>query len=268
MSALALIAGQGRLPALLAGHLQAAGRAFTVFAPDGFAPDGLSARTFRFEHLGSLIAGLRGDGFAQVCLAGAVRRPRLDPAALDAATRPLLPRILSAMGQGDDALLRMVVGLFEDAGLQVLGAHQVMPGLVAAPGALTDPPAPGLIQDASRGDAILAALAPLDLAQAVVVSDGHCLGIEALPGTAALLDFVARTRLPGAPGPGGVLVKRSKPAQDPRIDLPSVGPDTVAQARAAGLAGICVEAGRVLLIDRAAMVAAAAGAGICLWAAP
>nr|WP_275981991.1 UDP-2,3-diacylglucosamine diphosphatase LpxI [Frigidibacter sp. ROC022] len=261
-----MIAGQGRLPALLTAHLQAEGRAVTVFAPQGFTPEGVAAELFRFEHLGSLIAGLAAEGYDSVCLAGAARRPRFDPAALDAATAPLVPRIMAAMAQGDDGLLRFVIGLFEEAGLQVVGAHELMPSLVALPPG----PAPdaGMQSDAGRGAAILAALGPLDVGQACVVAGGHCLGIETLQGTAALLDFVARSRgLLDLP-PGGVLVKRSKPGQDLRIDLPAIGPDTLDQATAAGLGGICAEAGRVMFLDRDRLFAEAEQRGLRIWASP
>lgn len=262
----ALIAGQGRLPRLLAAHLTAEGRPFTIFALQGFEPEGVAAQVFRFEHLGSLIAGLAGDGHSCVCLAGAVQRPRFDPAALDAATAPLVPRLVAAMAQGDDGLLRFVASLFEAEGLRVVGAHELMPDLVAAlPGPA---PAARQIADARRGAAILAALGPLDVGQACVVAGGLCLGIETLPGTEALLAFVAGSRTLMALPPGGVLVKRAKPGQDLRIDMPAIGPDTLAQAAAAGLTGICVEAGRVMFLDRERLFAEAARHGLLIWTSP
>ncbi len=262
MSRLALIAGQGRLPLLLAEHLAAGGIDHRVFAMQGFAPDGLAAESFPVEHLGSVIARLAAEGYARVCFAGAVRRPQFDPARLDAATAPLVPGIAAAMRQGDDALLRHVIALFEAGGLEVVGAGTLRPDLIAAPGVLAGTPGPALVADAARAGAILDALAPLDVGQAAVVAQGLCLGIETIQGTAALLDFVGQTR----PGSAGVLAKRAKPGQDRRIDLPSVGPQTIEQAARAGLAGIAIEAGAVLLLDRDATCAAADAAGIALWA--
>src|SRR5690606_19501026 len=140
-----------------------------------------------------------------------------------------------------------VAAVFEERGLAVVGAHQIRPDLVAPAGALTRrAPGPALEADAARARAILDALAPLDVGQGAVVAQGLCLGIETLPGTEALLDFVARTR----PGSGGVLAKRPKAGQDLRLDMPAIGPETVDQALAAGLAGIAVAPGRVLILDR------------------
>jgi DUF1009 family protein len=261
MSRLAMIAGAGRLPAALAAALPEPPR---VLALHGFVPEGLAAESFRFEHLGTVLARLRDEGVTDVVLAGAVRRPDVDPAMIDAATAPLLPALVAAMREGDDRILRAIIATFEAAGLRVRGVADLAPSLVVREGALAGTASPRDLGDAGRGRAILDALAPLDLGQACVVAGGLCLGIEALPGTAALLDFVAGTRT----GTGGVLVKWPKRGQDRRADMPVIGRDTVAQAAAAGLSGIALAADGVLVLDRAETVAAAAAAGIAIWAEP
>lgn len=263
MSALALIAGQGRLPRLIAGRLRGAGERVSVFSLEGFVPEGVASESFRIEHLGTLLRQLREAGFDRLCLAGAVRRPRLDPALVDAESAGAVARIAGAFGRGDDALLRVVVQIFEEAGLRVVGAHELLPSLLAVEG-----PSPGgqLALDAARGRAVLDALGPLDLGQGCVVAQGQVLAIETLPGTEAMLAFVARTRVPGSKG--GVFVKRAKPGQDLRVDMPAIGPDTVEQALAAGLSGICLQAGHVLLLDRDLIEEKARASGLALWAEP
>ena len=112
------------------------------------------------------------------------------------------------------------------------------------------------------------ALGAVDVGQGAVVAQGLCLGVEALPGTDAMLDFVAHTGAtlrPDPKGARGLLYKAPKPGQDRRVDLPAIGPATVAQAAAAGLAGIAWAAGGVLLLDRAATIAAAQESGLFLW---
>ncbi len=108
----------------------------------------------------------------------------------------------------------------------------------------------------------------VDVGQAAVVAQGLCLGIEALPGTDALLDFVAATggRLrPDPNGARGLLYKAPKPGQDLRADMPSVGPETVRRAAAAGLGGIAWAAGGVLVLERDETIAQAQAAGLFLW---
>nr|WP_124111879.1 UDP-2,3-diacylglucosamine diphosphatase LpxI [Palleronia sp. THAF1] len=237
----------------------------------GFAPDG--AESFRLEHLGSFLAGLRARGTKRIVFAGSLRRPSIDPTAIDAATAPLVPRLAMAMRQGDDALLRAVISVFEEAGLSVIGPTDLIPDLLPAQGVLTraepDSDAQG---DADRATALLRATGPADLGQGVVVASGQVLALEALPGTDWMLESVAALRGDGPlarPVPvGGLLMKRPKPGQDRRIDLPVIGPDTVRRAAAAGLHGIAIEAGGVMILDRAETVAAADDAELFLSVVP
>jgi DUF1009 family protein len=259
MGARAIIAGRGALPGLL---LEGAPAHVVAFAGVDVAVTGKGRIEARFERLGALFDALADTGITEVCFAGAMARPPLDPTALDAVTTALMPRLMAAMAKGDDALLRDIAAVFEDRGLAVLGAHALRPDLVADAGCLAGDPLPPA--DVARARAVLDALGPLDVGQGAVAARGQVLGIETLQGTDAMLDYVART----APGSGGVLVKRPKPGQDLRFDMPAIGPDTVRRAAAAGLGGIEIAAGSVLLLDRDAVLQACAETGLSLWAAP
>lgn len=264
MSRTAIIAGAGHLPATLATALQAP----LVCALDGFAPSGLTADlVFRVERLMPFLRALEDAGVSRVVFAGAVQRPRLDPSLFDPATAQMVPRLLAAMQAGDDATLREVVAIFEEAGFAVVGAQDVAPDLVPGPGGLAGAPTGADERDAARAAAIVAALGAVDVGQGAVVAQGLCLAVEALPGTDAMLDWVAQTaRRPDPNGAKGVFYKAPKPGQDRRIDLPALGLETLKRAHAAGLAGIAFEAGGVILLDRAAMVAEADRLGLFLWA--
>ena len=254
----ALICGSGRLGAALAARLDEP----VLAALEGFAPDGLAVETFRLERLVPFLDSLLDRGVTQMAFVGAVRRPPLDPELFDRRTAMLVPRMAAAMQQGDDALLRQVIAVVEEAGLDVIGLADLAPDMVPAAGIITGHPTPRDEGDASRAAAIVAGLGVLDIGQGAVVSAGLCLAVETLPGTEPMLDFVRQTRS----GQGGVLWKAPKPGQERRIDLPAVGPDTVKQAVAAGLSGIAWEAGGVVLIDRDETIAAADAAGLFLWA--
>ncbi|MDT8855392.1 UDP-2,3-diacylglucosamine diphosphatase LpxI [Paracoccaceae bacterium Fryx2] len=265
---LAIIAGRGALPGLLVAALP--GPAPLVAALDGFAPDGLTPDiTFRVERLALFLRHLEDCGVTRVVFAGAVQRPRLDPALFDPATAQMVPQLLAAMQGGDDATLRGVIAIFEEAGFAVLGLADLAPGLLADTGVLgARAPSAADLRDAARGRAILDALAPVDVGQGCVVAEGLCLGIETIYGTDALLAFVASHRADLAPARGGVFTKRAKQGQDLRTDLPAIGPATIASAAAAGLGGLCLQAGRVIVIDRAEVLARADAAGLALWAEP
>jgi DUF1009 family protein len=259
---LALIAGQGALPAAVIAALPA--RPF-VCALDGFAPDGTQVDvTFRLERLAPLLRDLEARGITNVAFAGAVQRPCLDPGLFDAATAQMVPRILAAMGQGDDGALRAVVGIFEEAGFAVLGVGDIAPALIPGAGVYAGAVAGGIEADALRAEVIVAALGAVDVGQGCVVAQGQCLAVEVISGTDAML--AGLSTLGALRGAGGVFYKAAKPAQDRRMDLPTLGPATVENARCAGLGAIVWRAGDVICLDLPSMIAAATAAGITLWA--
>ncbi len=257
---LALIAGRGTLPAQVA---QAQASAPLIVTLEGYALDGLDPDiVFRLEHLGSLLVELGHRGVTDVCLCGSVDRPQVDPSAIDAATLPLVPLIQAGLAKGDDGALRTLMDLFEQTGFTVRAAQDLLPDLIATAGVLSRAaPTARIREDARRGLQVLAALAPLDVGQSCVVSGGQILAIEALGGT----DFMLST-LPDTPlRDGAVLVKGPKTGQDRRADMPTIGPDTVATAAAAGLAGIVIDAGGVILLDPDEAIEQANAAGLLLW---
>lgn len=265
MTRTAIIAGAGGLPAALMAAMEA--RPF-VAALEGFAPAGVTPDLwFRVERLVPFLRALEDEGVSRVCFAGAVQRPRLDPALFDPDTAAMVPRLLAAMGQGDDATLREVLAIFAEAGFALAGVAEIAPALVPGAGVLC-----GTVTDRDRADAaraaeIVAALGRVDVGQGAVVQQGLCLAVEALPGTDAMLAAVAA--IPAGLRPArakGLFYKAPKPAQDRRIDLPALGVETVRRAAAAGLGGIVWEAGGVICLDLPAMVAEAGAAGLFLWA--
>ncbi|MBD3679293.1 MAG: UDP-2,3-diacylglucosamine diphosphatase LpxI [Rhodobacteraceae bacterium] len=264
---LALIAGEGRLPVLLAEHLAAQGRAFQLCELEGFPaenPTGAEVIRFRVERLGSFLSTLKKRGVTEVCFAGRVQRPKLDPKKVDLATMPLVPRMLSAIKAGDDGALRQVIAIFEGAGLSVIGAHDILPDLLPPVGNLTSQrPDDRARKDATRGAAIVAAMGVADVGQSCVVAAGQALAIEALPGTDRMLAALAADR-DGLPD-GGIFFKAPKPSQDRRVDLPVIGPATIRAAAKARLTGVVIEAGGVMVLDRDDTVAAAEEAGLFLW---
>ncbi|WP_171211520.1 LpxI family protein [Ruegeria sp. HKCCA5426] len=246
---LALIAGTGALPDEVVGHLETKP---IICAMEGFTPDKLTADiVFPLEHLGSFIADLKGRGVTEICMAGAVKRPQINPSRIDAATMPLVPVIQQALMSGDDSALRAVIGILEESGLTVRAAHEIAPALLPQLGCLTNTqPSDGDLADADRAAGILRAMGTADIGQACAVSKGQALAIESIFGTDWMLQSL--TQRPDAGG--GVLFKAPKPDQDRRADLPTIGPGTVSGAVAAGLTGIVIEKGGVIVLDQARVI--------------
>jgi DUF1009 family protein len=263
MTRIAVIAGKGRLAPAVVQSLDNP----AIYALDGFAPEGLQATTFRLERLLPFIDELIDQGIQKVIFAGAIRRPKLDPEAFDPRTAQIVPRILMAMQSGDDAALRTVLDVFEENDLTICSVKDICPDLIPDSGVITGEPSAADKRDVACAAQILSQTGPLDLGQGAVVAQGLCLALETLPGTQAMLQFAAlhQAMKPNPHGAKGIMYKAPKPDQDRRIDLPTIGPDTVDQAADAGLAGIAWQAGGVILLDRPETVRRAQAAGIFLW---
>ncbi len=294
---LALIAGRGQLPEKVVAALR---ERPVICAMEGTPPDRLDPDlVFRLETLGTLLLTLGVRGVTEVCFCGAIDRPTLDPARLDAETRPLVPIFMEALAKGDDGALRAAIHLFERTGFAIRAAHEIAPQIVARAGIPTRrQPRSGHRGDADLGDHVLAEMGAADAGQACVIRKGKVLAREARSGTDAMLAGLAgafeRPRegdpllwgfnpdgalsdagaawlrdLAGeahdAPGAGAILYKGPKPQQDRRIDLPTIGAGTAIAAAQAGCDGIVIEAGGVIVLDEARVVAILDAMHMFLW---
>jgi hypothetical protein len=275
MSKLGLVAGGGGLPLALAEHCRTVGRAYFVIRLRGFAEPAMDAHpgdVAGIAEIGRIVHLARAAGCEALCFAGSVRRP--DFAALKPDLRGLawLPGAVMAARNGDEALLRFLMGEFEKEGFAIEGAHEVMGDLTLPAGPLGRfAPRPEHGIDIARALDIARSIGALDIGQAAVVCDGLVLAVEAQEGTDALLRRVAElpADVRGAPGRRkGVLAKVAKPIQEDRVDLPTIGLATIAGADCAGLAGVVGVTGKMLVVDRAAVAAAADAAGLFVAGVP
>ena len=270
MGALGIIAGGGDLPRAVAQSVSADGRKVFVMALTG-SVTGEWLADFPHEW-GS--PGAPGQAFTAFCregvtdflLAGQVNRPKFSEMKLDTKGMLLLPRAVAAARQGDDALLRVLVRFFEDEGLKVISVAQAAPGLVCGEGVLGSlSPKDEHRADIAAAFKIVQALGALDVGQGAVVCDGLTLAVEAAEGTDAMLARIPQLResLRGNENNRrGVLVKGLKPTQDGRTDMPVVGIATLRGAADAHLAGIALEAGASLILDKTAVAAEADRLGL------
>ena len=295
---LALIAGTGALPPALVARLT---QRPLICCLRGFEPAVAPDISFRMEHLGSFLATLKLRGVTDICMAGAVRRPPIDPSQIDSATMPLVPKVQAALTQGDDGALRVIIGIMEDAGFNVVAAHQIVPELLPASGVRTKMgPASRHTRDAFAGEGCVTEMGFTDTGQACVIRDGNVVVREDAHGTDAMLQklFLPYNRQSMAFDPlewamdmvvdltkdvknwliahphkpdtslGGILFKAPKPTQDRRADLPLIGPHTAMAAAEAGLDGIVIEAGGVMVLDLPAVRRILDAQGMFLWVRP
>jgi DUF1009 family protein len=258
------------VPGIVAAAAERAGRPALILGLEGESDPSIS--TFRhawvkWGELGRVDTLIREHGATEIVLVGTIgKRPDFRSISLDAMALKSLPRLAGITFGGDDSVLSKAVRFLESLGHRVVGAHEIAPELVAGASPLTRR-TPSRSEREDIALAIQAALAVgnLDAGQAAVALDGRIVALEGAEGTDAMLARVAELRAAGrvsSKGRVGVLAKCAKPRQDLRVDMPTVGSKTVERAAAAGLAGIAVEAGRVMIIEREATVRLADEAGL------
>ncbi len=270
MTVLGIIAGGGDLPRAVAQSAQADGRKVFVVALTG-SVTGNWIEEFPHEWgspgaPGQAFKAFRAAGVSDFLLAGQVDRPDFSQMKLDMKGVLLLPRALKAARQGDDGLLRFIMTMFEEEGFRGVGVAEAAPGLICGEGDLGRlSPSEDLRADMTRAFAIVKALGAMDVGQAAVVCDGLPLAVEAAEGTDKMLQRVGdlREAIRGtAQKKRGVLVKALKPTQDAKTDLPVIGIATLERAASVGLAGIGLQAGGALIVDKQAVAARADALGL------
>ena len=272
---IAILAGSGDLPRLLAEAIRQAGDEPVIFPIAGEADiadfAGFTAHKIRWGEIGGFLRLIRDTGCREAVLIGGVtRRPDIKTLRPDLGALAMLPRILRMLRRGDDGALSEIADMFAEKGITLVDPFSVAPDLALPQGLVAgrNPPA-DLQADMKQAAEAARAIGRLDIGQAAVAVGGRVVALEGAEGTDGMLERVTQLRVAGRIAKnGGVLVKCMKPNQDPRLDLPGIGPKTAAAARRAGLEGLAGEAGRALLAGRAETIVAFEEEGLFLIGLP
>ena len=266
MGSIGLIAGSGQLPELFARAAKARGLAVHAVGHRGETDPGLAGLVdsldwVRVGQAGHVLAALQRHGVRQAVMAGGIGRVRsLSQARLDAGAVRILSRVRTWR---DDELLRAIAAHFEAHGVTIVSPTDYVPEVLAQPGHLAGPePTPEQWRDVQLGLSVAGALGRADVGQAVVVKSGTVVAVEAVEGTDECIRRGGRLG-----GPGTVVIKRLKPGQDTRFDLPAVGPVTLEVMREVGARVLAVEAGATVVLDAQLVFTWARAYGISLVAA-
>lgn len=248
---LGLLAGGGELPNSILAACQAEGRPVFVVTFEGQpSPEPrLISKNQHFQAnlgaVGKVLKVLKDADVESVVMAGNLHKPALFDLRLDWKGAQALAKLSL---HHDDALLRAVCEILEGQGFKVMAPHDLLPELLAGQGLLTrHKPTTTELEDARQGYRVAKVLGAEDIGQAIVIKNKVVIGVEAVEGTDRLLTRCADLR---GKKQGGVLVKVSKPQQDQRLDLPSIGPKTIEMLAQHGYAGVALEAGATLILER------------------
>ncbi|RKH18632.1 LpxI family protein [Corallococcus sp. CA047B] len=263
MERIGLIAGNGQLPFLFARAARARGLDVVVAAHRGETDPALEAEVGHFSwvrvgQVDRIQKVFRQAGVTQAAMAGGIGRVKaLSDARPDLGAVRIISRLRSFR---DDALLRAVAADFEARGITIIAPTDFLGEVLCPEGLLAGPALkPAQEKDVALGREVAVLLGQADVGQTVVVRDGHVLALEAVEGTDETIRRGAKLG-----GPGAVVVKRCKPEQDLRFDLPAVGPRTLEVMDEVGARVLALEVGRTVLLDAPALFAGATARGISL----
>ncbi len=283
-SPVGIVAGNGTLPLALAERARALGLGVTVVAYRGEADPRIEAlatscQWITIGQLGRMRSFLKKSGAREVIFAGGIRRPRLfSGVRLDFAAISLIARLGSVK---DDVLLRGVSRELEACGLRVIGADVLLEDIAPEPGLLTSRDfSPEEKKQAAIGWEAARHIGSLDIGQTVVAREGVVVAVEAIDGTDATILRAGTLTLGGSGGVreraeagtcrhgrGAVVVKLCKPHQDTRLDLPTIGCDTIEIMARADASALVIEARKTIVLDPAEVVRKANEYGIAIRAA-
>jgi DUF1009 family protein len=209
--------------------------------------------------LGKCIETLRGAGVHEAVMAGQVKHRQIFS---DVVPDLKLMTVLARLAiKNTDSLIGGVADALEREGIVLLPSTALLKEELASAGAMTRrAPSRDALRDIDYGRRVALALGALDLGQTVAVKEGAAVALEAMEGTDEVIRRAGRIA-----GPGVTVVKVAKPRQDPRFDVPVVGPGTLEAMRESGAATLAVDAGQTLLIDKAELLSAADRAEIAVW---
>jgi DUF1009 family protein len=283
MQKLGLIAGNGRFPFLLLDAARAHNLAVVVAAINEETDPEINARAaadpnirvhwLSLGELSRLIETFHAEGVTRAVMAGQVKHKQIF-----SSIRPdwrLAKLLLNLRTRNTDMLLGAIAKVLNDEGIELISSTQYLEPLLAKPGILTTrAPDEEEQKDIAYGRTVAHAIAAYDLGQTVVIAAQACVAVEAMEGTDATiaragdlfrtLDIAADISLPATLRRSLTVVKVAKPNQDMRFDVPVIGVATIRVMRAAGATCLAIQAGKTLLFDPAAIIAAADQAGIAI----
>jgi DUF1009 family protein len=261
--ALGLMCGAGVLPARMAEAARRQGWrvvAFLFHQSPGVVPWAERVVPASLTELGAVLTRLQHEGVSAALFSGKFWMAdilRADATAADAVSQEVDRRAGSRV---DAHLAATVIATLGALGVEVLDQRPFVGDWLAAAGCWTArSPTEAEWQDVRRGVAMARLVSEAGIGQSVVIRHGAVTAVEAVEGTTDAIRRGGRLA-----GPGAAVVKAVARSHDYRFDTPAIGPETIQAAAEANVAVVAVEAGRVLVVERAATIAAADRARLAL----
>ena len=196
---------------------------------------------------GRIINILKENNCKKVLFAGKVKKPNFSKLRLDFKGIYYIPRIIKASKLGDAAILKEIIKILDQNNIKTENSLKFNPELSLKRGNFSKIKPDKQDQlDIQKAIKTLNNLREYDFSQGVVVRNEKVISIEGKDGTKKLLEKSRSKKFRNH----GVLVKLPKKKQDLRIDLPTIGLNTLKQSKTAGLKGIVVKNKQHVFLDK------------------
>ena len=271
-----LIAGNGKFPLLVLDAARSKGLQVVVAAireetfPEIKQHGASAVYWLSLGELSKLIETFKSEGITRAIMAGQVKHKRIF-----SSIKPdwrLAKLLLSLTTRNTDSLIGAVSKVLADEGITLMNSTELLEPMLVAEGVLTErAPSDSEQTNITYGRAVAHHLARFDIGQTVVIAEAACVAVEAMEGTDAtilrageIMRSAALGNVPSTLSRALTVVKVAKPNQDMRFDVPVVGLHTIETMKRAGASCLALDAGRCLLLDKEAALAAANDADICV----
>ena len=254
---LAIIAGGGGLPRVIIESARKQGWEITVFAIGNLNIEknqSISLIEMNRLNIGRIFKILKSQKIKNICMVGYIPRPNgpidyLRFQYLNLETLIILFKSLGILRGGDASLFKKINSFLEERGYKVIGASEIAPNITLKRGVYsTKKVSKAEFENIKKAKQCAEITGYLDIGQAVAVKNSRILAIEGAEGTDAMLERVAGLRGISVKR-GGVILKSAQVNQDERVDMPTVGPNTIKNMIKANLSGIAITADNVIVLD-------------------
>ena len=276
MEKIGLIAGNGKFPFLVLDAARSKGLQVVVAAikeetfPEIEQHGAAAVYWLSLGELSKLIETFKRENITRAIMAGQVKHKQIF-----SSIKPdwrLAKLLLSISTRNTDSLIGGIAKVLADEGITLMSSTELLEPMLATEGVLTArAPSDSERTNISYGHAVADHLSRFDIGQTVVIAEAACVAVEAMEGTDAtilrageIMKSPALGKEPSTLSRALTVVKVAKPNQDMRFDVPVVGLHTIETMKQAGAACLAIDAGRCLLLDKDAVLAAANDAGISI----
>jgi DUF1009 family protein len=261
---LGVIAGSGEIPIHICQRAKKEGYSCVVAGIKGDQDPKLKQvadvfAQFEVNDLMGLLSWLQQNGVNQVVLAGKVKHKVIYS---KNTFFPLMSSLLEWTGnRNPEQIIKAVFDYIERQGIKVMNPARFIPDFFCEQeGVLTKKKMPsGLKQEFEYGWPVVKQIADLDIGQTLVIKNKAVVAVEGMEGTDRAIQ-----RGGDIAGPGCVVLKAARTHQDPRIDQPTVGLKTVQTLKQAGCSALCIQAKKVLFLDKRESLKLAEDTGITI----